>query len=142
MTIPLARRGCDDDSAIFINNASPSNSTTNINQSNSVSPVLTGSAGHNAMSNSESVIATDIHWVNKHWRPVMGWSYVTICCFDFLVAPILWSIFQALFHGTITQQWQPVTLQGAGLYHLAMGTIMGITSYGRTREKIAGVHSS
>jgi hypothetical protein len=35
-------------------------------------------------------------------------------------------------------QWQPLTLQGAGLFHLAMGAVLGIAAYGRTKEKMAG----
>jgi len=35
-------------------------------------------------------------------------------------------------------QWMPLTLQGAGLFHIAMGAVLGITAFGRTQEKIAG----
>lgn len=76
------------------------------------------------------------HWLNEKWRPMMGWMYMAICTFDFIVAPILWSLLQARDHGMIATQWQPLTLQGAGLFHLAMGAILGITAYGRTQEKI------
>jgi hypothetical protein len=31
-----------------------------------------------------------------------------------------------------------LTLQGAGLFHLAMGAVLGIAAFGRTQEKIAG----
>jgi hypothetical protein len=30
-----------------------------------------------------------------------------------------------------------MTLRGGGLFYLAMGAILGISSYGRTKEKIA-----
>jgi hypothetical protein len=80
--------------------------------------------------------AGEEHWVTKHWRPMMGWSYLLTCTFDFIIFPILWSMLQSYQDGTVTLQWQPLTLQGAGLYHLAMGAIMGITSYGRTQEKM------
>lgn len=79
------------------------------------------------------------HWLNSYWRPMMGWSYLVICLFDFLVAPILWSLAQATFHGTIQTQWQPITLLGGGLYHISMGVILGVSSYGRTQEKLNGV---
>lgn len=78
-------------------------------------------------------------WMNTRWRPMMGWMYMSICMFDFLVAPILWSLLQALNHGTVTSQWQPLTLQGAGLFHLAMGAVLGIAVYGRTQEKLNGI---
>jgi hypothetical protein len=37
--------------------------------------------------------------------------------------------------------WQPITLQGAGLFHLSMGAIIGIAAFGRTQEKLAGAHN-
>ena len=80
--------------------------------------------------------ATD--WINKKWRPMMGWMYMATCTADFVIFPVLWSILQALSHGQVTNQWQPLTLQGAGLYHVAMGAVLGIAAYGRTKEKVAG----
>lgn len=74
---------------------------------------------------------------------MMGWTYMITCIFDFIVAPILWSLLQAYTGGVVTLQWQPLTLQGAGLYHVAMGAVLGIAAYGRTREKlnsVAGEH--
>lgn len=81
--------------------------------------------------------ATD--WINKKMRPMMGWIYMLTCTCDFVIFPILWSLLQALSHGSVTSQWQPLTLQGAGLYHIAMGAVLGIAAYGRTKEKVAGV---
>ena len=79
-------------------------------------------------------------WMNSKWRPSMGWLYMGVCAFDFIIAPILWSILQAAGnHGQVTSQWQPLSLQGAGLFHVAMGAVLGIAAYGRTREKIEGV---
>lgn len=77
-------------------------------------------------------------WINKKWRPVMGWVYMLTCTMDFVVFPILWSLLQALSKGSVTSQWQPLTLQGAGLYHIAMGAVLGIAAYGRTKEKVEG----
>lgn len=77
-------------------------------------------------------------WINKKWRPVMGWVYMMTCTADFVVFPVLWSLLQALSNGAVTNQWQPLTLQGAGLYHIAMGAVLGIAAYGRTKEKVAG----
>jgi hypothetical protein len=42
--------------------------------------------------------------------------------------------------GTMAQ-WQPLTLQGAGLFHIAMGAVLGIAAMGRTQEKIAGANN-
>jgi len=114
-------------------------STQNINQSNSNQPVLTGAAPTNAASGADVLVANDnTDWINKKWRPVMGWIYMLTCTMDFVVFPILWSLLQAMSKGSVTMQWQPLTLQGAGLYHIAMGAVLGITAYGRTKEKIEG----
>jgi hypothetical protein len=80
-------------------------------------------------------------WMNSKWRPMMGWTYMITCIFDFVVAPILWSLTQSLFHGSVQTQWQPLTLQGAGLYHIAMGAVLGIAAYGRTQEKLGGANN-
>jgi hypothetical protein len=114
-------------------------STQNINQSNSNQPVLTGAAPTNAASGADVLVANDnTDWINKKWRPVMGWVYMMTCTCDFVLFPILWSLLQALSKGSVTMQWQPLTLQGAGLYHIAMGAVLGIAAYGRTKEKIEG----
>lgn len=76
-------------------------------------------------------------WINNRWRPMMGWLYMVTCTFDFVIFPILWSALAAAQQHPITQ-WQPLTLQGAGLYHVAMGAVLGLTAFGRTQEKIAG----
>ena len=80
-------------------------------------------------------------WMNSKWRPAMGWLYMSVCAFDFVFAPILWSLTQAYFHGGVNVQWQPLTLQGAGLFHMAMGAVLGLAAYGRTQEKIAGANN-
>jgi len=78
-------------------------------------------------------------WLQRKWRPMMAMMYMIVCAFDFVVAPILWSLLQSKDHGgVLTSQWVPLTLQGGGLFHLAMGAVLGITAYGRTQEKISG----
>lgn len=80
-------------------------------------------------------------WMNAKWRPMMGWMYMAVCACDFMVFPVLWSIHQALDKGQVNLQWQPLTLQGAGLFHIAMGAVLGIAAYGRTKEKMAGAEN-
>ena len=80
-------------------------------------------------------------WMNSKWRPAMGWLYMSVCAFDFVLFPILWSLVQALHGGQVTNQWQPLTLQGAGLFHVAMGAVLGLAAYGRTQEKVAGANN-
>ena len=77
-------------------------------------------------------------WMQQKWRPAMGWMYMAVCACDFMIFPVLWSLHQALNHGQVNSQWNPLTLQGAGLFHLAMGAVLGIAAYGRTQEKMAG----
>ena len=79
------------------------------------------------------------HWMNSKWRPAMGWVYMMTCITDFILFPVLWSLLQAVLKQPVTQ-WQPLTLQGAGLFHLAMGAVLGVAAYGRTKEKISGTN--
>jgi hypothetical protein len=53
---------------------------------------------------------------------------------------VLWSLLQAVTHTAITQ-WNPLTLQGAGLFHIAMGAVLGIAAFGRTQEKLNGANN-
>ncbi len=80
-------------------------------------------------------------WMNNKWRPMMGWMYMVVCMADFVIFPILWSIVQVHGGGEVKMQWQPITLQGAGLFHIAMGAILGIAAYGRTQEKLNGANN-
>lgn len=78
-------------------------------------------------------------WMQRKWRPMMAILYMVVCAFDFIAFPIMWSVLQAISKGQVTSEWQPLTLQGAGLFHLAMGAVLGIAAYGRSQEKIVGV---
>jgi len=113
---------------------------TQINQAPQQQMNLT-QAGSNAAQGADVLVAHDkesTDWINKKWRPAMGWLYMLTCFFDFVIFPVLWSVLQAMSKGQVTSQWQPLTLQGAGLYHIAMGAVLGIAAYGRTKEKIEG----
>ena len=79
-------------------------------------------------------------WMNSKWRPMMGWSYMATCIADFIVFPVLWSLLQAVLKQPLTP-WNPLTLQGAGLYHVAMGAVLGIAAFGRTQEKMIGANN-
>jgi len=98
------------------------------------------------MSDSEKIVISESEkkkedWMNSKWRPMMGWMYMLVCTTDFIVFPILWSLIQALGGGQVHTQWQPITLQGAGLFHIAMGAVLGIAAFGRTQEKLGGVNN-
>jgi hypothetical protein len=76
-------------------------------------------------------------WMQKKWRPAMGWMYMIVCMCDMIIFPVLWALLQSGLKQPVTQ-WNPLTLQGAGLFHLAMGAVLGIAAWGRTQEKVAG----
>ena len=83
-------------------------------------------------------------WMQKKWRPAMGWMYMMVCVFDFIIFPIMFTIVQ--FWETEAandafRQWQPLTLAGAGLFHMAMGAVLGLSAWGRTQEKLNGANN-
>jgi len=95
------------------------------------------------MSTEEITVVKKEDWMTSKWRPMMGWMYMTVCIFDFIIFPILWSLIQSIDpQGSVITQWQPLTLQGAGLFHMAMGAVLGVAAYGRTQEKLAGITNS
>jgi len=67
--------------------------------------------------------------------------YMLVCTMDFVIFPILWSVIQALGGGRVETQWNPITLQGAGLFHMAMGAVLGVTAWSRGQEKLAGANN-
>jgi hypothetical protein len=92
----------------------------------------------------ESTVDVEIKkegWMNSTWRPAMAWSYMIVCMCDFVVFPVLWTLAQMMYGGQVSMQWSPITISAGGLYHLAMGAILGVTAFGRTKEKLAGVNN-
>ena len=82
------------------------------------------------------------NWMQSRWRPMMGFTYMLICIFDFIIAPVLWSLVQALQAGNVTLQWNPLTLIAGGFFHIAMGAVLGVAAFTRGQEKVAAVSSS
>lgn len=82
----------------------------------------------------------DDTWMQTHWRPMMAWQYLVVCLFDFMLAPICLGWY-AYITKTPIITWVPLTVQGGGLYHLAMGAIVGITSYGKSQERMTLIQS-
>ena len=78
-------------------------------------------------------------WMSAYWRPAMGWTYMAICIFDFIIFPIGWSATLASIHQTVTE-WQPLTLQGGGLFHMSMGAILGVAAWSRGQEKMTAMN--
>ena len=80
-------------------------------------------------------------WMVKKWRPMMGWTYMATCIFDFIAGPILFNLLQYWNPGQAVGMWTPLTLQGGGMYHIAMGAILGISAWSRGQEKMAGTNA-
>lgn len=78
---------------------------------------------------------TEEHWIRSYWRPAIGWLYALMCLFDFILAPVMLVIF-AKVTGTPLVMWKPLTLEGGGLVHLALGSIVTATSWQRGNEKM------
>lgn len=84
-------------------------------------------------------------WMKRQWRAAMAKMYMAVCIFDFIVFPILFTLVQfweVEAANDAFRQWEPITLQGAGLFHMAMGAVLGISAYGRTQEKINDTKTS
>lgn len=79
-------------------------------------------------------------WIQTRWRPITAIVYLVICVFDFMVFPVFWSFF-LYFTSAIdtTIGWDPLTLKGAGMFHLSFGAILGVSAYTRGQEKIRRV---
>ena len=89
----------------------------------------------------EEVKKPDEDWMTKKWRPMMAMMYMTCCLMDFAIFPIMFTIVQfweTQAANDAFRQWVPITLQGGGLFHVAMGAVLGVSAYGRTQEKVAG----
>lgn len=102
------------------------------------------------------------HSFKKFWRPIAAYTYLAICVFDFVGAP-LWIehtnqtvnlvAFEEIqkFEDKEVQMkaieqvelgnrsWTPLTLQGGGLFHLAFGAILGVAAFTRGQEKVAAI---
>lgn len=80
--------------------------------------------------------------MSKKWRPMMAIMYMMVCIFDFIVFPIMFTVVQfweTQAANDAFRQWNPLTLLGGGLFHVAMGAVLGVSAWSRGQEKIAGV---
>ena len=83
----------------------------------------------------------DDDWMTKKWRPMMAIMYMFCCLADFFIFPIMFTVVQfweTQAANDAFRQWVPITLQGGGLFHVAMGAVLGVSAYGRTQEKLNG----
>jgi hypothetical protein len=81
------------------------------------------------------------NWIRTHWRPMMAFVYMAVVIFDFIIGPIFWSIVQ-IYGGSVALQWTPLTLISGGVFHAAMGAVLGISAFSRGREKVETLRAS
>jgi Holin of 3TMs, for gene-transfer release len=85
------------------------------------------------------------HWVQKFWRPAMGWLYMGICFMDFIGFPMLTIFLPILFKPFgLTMPytaWKSLTLDNGGLIHIAFGAILGVSAFTRGQDKAAAGRS-
>jgi hypothetical protein len=85
--------------------------------------------------NEPDVLANE-SWFSSRWRPAMAWLWFAVSACDFILFPIL----NAAAAGAKLipyAPWSPITLQGGGLFHMAMGGVVGVAAWRRTNEKLA-----
>jgi hypothetical protein len=80
-------------------------------------------------------------WISARWRPAMGWMYMAVCVFDFIVFPIFWTVAQGFMKNTLVE-WEPLTLKSTGLFHFAMGAVLGINAWSRGQEKMTAMNTT
>lgn len=99
-----------------------------------------GPSGGVSFGTGEDVTMPTEVWFKSYWRPAAAWLYLFINLFDFVIGPVITMILPKIIGSTYVP-WAPLTLSGGGLFHLAFGAIIGVTAWGRTREKINGIAS-
>lgn len=77
----------------------------------------------------------------KSWRPAIAYMYIAICLFDFIIGPVFWSLIQIYGAGVVSVQWVPLTVAEGGLFHMAIGAILGAAAFTRGQEKVQRLKS-
>jgi hypothetical protein len=97
--------------------------------------------------------ATKETWFVKYWRPAAAWIYLSICVFDFVAMPLYHMNSQgslnriveismqlrpedqvnAIIQLSRKTPWEPITLMGAGMFHISFGAILGVAAWTRGR---------
>jgi hypothetical protein len=85
--------------------------------------------------------------LHRHWRDWLALCYIAICVFDFMVGATWWNLSiremfneclvkydQAICYANLPPMWQPYTLQNGGMFHIAMGAILGAAAWKRADE--------
>ena len=75
-------------------------------------------------------------WFHDKWRPAIGWLFFVCILCDFVIFPAGYQVAQSIAGVNEFKQWHPITLMGNAMFHISMLTIVGVTAYGRTQEKL------
>jgi len=96
----------------------------------------------------------DDAWLGIYWKSAAAVIYLLICLFDFVVVPTYLGLFteplsqlilaikdlpadaQSIVLTMKLGTWEPLTLKGGGLFHVAFGAILGATVWSRGQERI------
>ncbi len=96
----------------------------------------------------------DDSWIGIYWKPAAAVVYLLICIFDFVIVPTYLGLWAPKLHDIIfaikdlpadaqaavlnlkLAAWEPLTLKGGGLFHVAFGAILGATVWSRGQERI------
>jgi hypothetical protein len=84
------------------------------------------------------MVKFDKEFMENNWKAWMGVTYMLICLFDFMGAPVLWSAIQFWENEAANdafRQWAPLTLQGGGFFHMAMGAVLGISALNKDKKE-------
>jgi hypothetical protein len=79
-------------------------------------------------------------FLSRHWRGTLAFAYIAVILFDFIIGPCVYFWVQSFEKEAVNDAyriWQPLTLQGGGLFHMAMGAVLGVSSWGKTVERKA-----
>lgn len=91
--------------------------------------------------------STDSAWYQKTWLPFAAATYIIICIFDFMVMPVYVTAHNSRIENAVfarleddksaaafadglvksnqaSRQWNPLTLLGGGMFHLAFGALL------------------
>lgn len=76
----------------------------------------------------------------KNFREIAGITYIVVCIFDFVLAPILTAIYFG-YTKTPYIPWVPLTTMGGGMFHISFGAILGVSSYMRGLSQVEAIRN-
>lgn len=100
-------------------------------------------------------------WLVRYWRPAAAWTYLLICVFDFIIMPVYTQKTNLGINDIIIvtdklrpedkvsamnvlikkNEWEPLTLAGGGMFHIAFGAILGVAAWTRGRVQEASIQN-